>query len=148
MPASAPTAPAASELARADASSSWPKYALPPLAEAPTLEAGRVALRPHRLSDMEAFAAFYETARAEFMGAPRNRTHLFYGFASEVASWSLMGFGAWAVHRRDTGALIGQVAITQPPHFPEPEIGWTLFDGHEGQGFAFSTYINVRILKF
>ena len=35
------------------------------------------------------------------------------------------------------GTLAGQVAVIHPPHFPETEIGWILFDGHEGQGIAF-----------
>ncbi len=103
---------------------------------APVIETARLRLRPHVLSDMDAFDAFYATDRAAYTGRPKNRTHLWYGFASEVGSWALMGHGGWAVETRG-GALVGQVAITQPPHFPEREIGWTLFAGFEGKGFAF-----------
>ena len=106
------------------------------MTSAPVIETARLRLRPHVLSDMDAFDAFYATDRAAYTGRPKNRTHLWYGFASEVGSWSLMGHGGWAVETRD-GTLMGQVAITQPPHFPEREIGWTLFDGAEGKGFAF-----------
>lgn len=102
---------------------------------APILETPRLRLRPHVLSDMDAFAAFYEGVRAGFMDAPNNKTHLWYGFASEVGSWDLVGFGGWAIETKE-GQLIGQVAITQPPHFAEREIGWILFDGFDGQGYA------------
>ena len=85
---------------------------------------------------MEAFWAFYQSPRARFMDKPGNRTHLWYGFASEVGSWVLQGHGAWAIETVE-GELAGQVAVTHPPHFPEPELGWLLFDGHEGRGLAF-----------
>jgi RimJ/RimL family protein N-acetyltransferase len=103
---------------------------------APVIETPRLRLRPHRMDDMDAFWAFYQTPRAAFMGVPKNRTHLFYGLSSEVVSWDWMRHGGWAIDTLD-GDFIGQVAIAQPPHFPEREIGWTLFDGHEGKGFAF-----------
>ena len=103
---------------------------------APVITTARLRLRPHVLTDMGAFEAFFASSRADYTGRPKNRTHLWYGFASEVGSWALMGHGGWAVETRE-GALVGQVAITKPPHFPETEIGWTLFAGHEGKGFAF-----------
>lgn len=101
---------------------------------APVIETGRLRLRGHQMSDLPAFEALFASDRAQYMGVPKNKTHLFYGFASEVGSWDLMGHGAWAIDV--DGALAGQVAITQPPHFPEREIGWTLFDGFEGKGYA------------
>lgn len=102
---------------------------------APILETPRLRLRPHVMSDMDAFAAFFEGSRAKHVNSPQNKTHLWYGFSSEIGSWDLVGFGGWAVETKD-GQLIGQVAITQPPHFPEREIGWILFDGYEGKGYA------------
>lgn len=103
---------------------------------APVIETERLVLRPHRMDDMETFWAFYQTDRAKHLGRPKHRTHLFYGLSSEVVSWDWMGHGAWAIDTAD-GDFIGQVSITQPPHFPEREIGWMVFDGHEGQGIAF-----------
>lgn len=102
---------------------------------APTLIGDTVRLRPHILSDMDAFWDFYQSPRAALMDTPKNKTHLWYGFASEVASWDLMGIGGWAIEV--DGTLAGQVAITQPPHFHEVELGWLLFDGFEGRGIAY-----------
>jgi len=87
------------------------------------------------MADMEAFWAFYQSPRADLMDRPQTRTQLWYGFASEVGSWPLQGQGGWAIETRD-GALAGQVAVTQPPHFAERELGWLLFHGYEGQGLA------------
>lgn len=105
------------------------------MSAAPVITTARLRLRPHVLADMAAFESFYASERAIWTGRPDNRTHLWYGFASEVGSWDLMGHGGWGVETKD-GTLVGQVAITQPPHFPEREIGWTLFAGHEGKGYA------------
>ncbi len=105
------------------------------MTEAPIITTARLRLRPHRMSDMDAFWDFYQSPRAGYVDAPKNRTHLWYGFASEVGSWALLGQGGWAVETHDE-QLIGQVAISQPPHFPELELGWILFDGFEGQGYA------------
>lgn len=110
-----------------------------PRPQAPRLAAGDVVLRGHELSDFDAFWSFYETTtRAEYMGTPKSRTHLWYGLSSEIVSWHLKGFGAWAIETGGAkgGEMAGQIAITQPPHFPEIEIGWTLLDGFEGRGIA------------
>lgn len=102
---------------------------------APILHTPRLTLRPHVLSDMDPFWDFHQSDRAAYVGRPKTLTHQWYGIASEVGSWDLMGHGGWAVDLHD-GRFIGQVAITQPPHFPEREIGWIFFDGHEGNGYA------------
>ena len=104
--------------------------------QAPVISTERLRLRPHVVSDMDAFWEFYQSGRARYMDCPTNRTHLWYGFSSEVGSWELCGWGGWAVETH-AGDLLGQIALTQPPHFPELELGWLLFDGFEGHGYAF-----------
>lgn len=102
---------------------------------APTLHTPRLTLRPHVLADIEPFWEFFQSDRAQYVDAPETRSQFWSEFASEVGSWDLCGHGGWAVDKRD-GTFIGQVAITQPPHFPEPEIGWIFFEGAEGRGYA------------
>jgi len=102
---------------------------------APVISGDRVRLRPHVMSDMETFWTFFQSQRAEHIDKPENRTHAWYGFASEVGSWALNGTGSWAIDVE--GTLAGQVSVTQPPHFPELELGWILFDGFEGRGIAY-----------
>ena len=102
---------------------------------APTIIGQKVRLRPHVMTDMDAFWTFFQGKRSQHVSKPQNRTHLWYGFASEVGSWTLTGMGGWAIDV--DGQLAGQVAITHPPHFPETELGCILFDGFEGRGVAF-----------
>lgn len=102
---------------------------------APVITGDSLRLRPHAMGDLEAFWTFFQTPRAQFVDGPDNKTHLWYGIASEVGSWELMGMGGWAIEVN--GKIAGQVALTQPPHFAEPELGYILFDGFEGRGIAF-----------
>ena len=101
----------------------------------PVITCAQTRLRPHVMTDMEAFEAFYQSDRAQFVTKPDNRTHLWYGFAAEVGSWTLTGMGSWAIDV--DGQLAGQVSVTHPPHFPETELGWILFDDFEGRSIAF-----------
>ncbi len=117
------------------------------MTQAPVLDTARTRLRPHRMSDMDAFWDFYQSPRAAYVTRPQDRTHFWYGFASEVGSWDLCGYGGWAIETRD-GQFAGQVAIIQPPHFPELELGWILFDGFEGQGLAFEAAQAARDYAF
>jgi RimJ/RimL family protein N-acetyltransferase len=40
------------------------------------------------------------------------------------------------VDLRSTGECVGQVGINHGPLFPEKELGWLVYDGHEGHGYA------------
>ena len=100
----------------------------------PTLETGRVVLRAHRLADFDAYAETLASPRARFIDR-LDRRDAWFVFCNDVAGWQLRGFGLWAVDLRD-GTHLGQVGIQRPDHFPEPELGWFLHDGHEGRGYA------------
>jgi len=105
-----------------------------PQQNAPRLSEGDVMLRAYDLADFDAMWAFFQTERARFIGGPQSPRGLWYEMASEHGSWPLRGMGGWSIEAG--GALAGQIVIHQPPHFPEVEIGWTLFDGFEGRGIA------------
>ncbi|MCK0150382.1 GNAT family N-acetyltransferase [Marivita sp. S6314] len=102
---------------------------------APLIETPRLRLRHHIASDLDALCDLFETDRARHMGGPIPRVHAWRWMASEIAMWDLMGHGAWGIETRD-GTFLGQIGILRPPHFPEREIGWTLLETAEGQGFA------------
>lgn len=103
---------------------------------APQLETERLILRAHRLEDFAALADIFQTDRAKFMGGPLSRERVWTMFSDSVGQWPLCGMGTWAVVRRADGVVVGEVGINRPAHFPEPELGWLLYDGFEGQGFA------------
>lgn len=115
---------------------------------APTINCARVTLRPHRLEDFEPMAALMATDWSRHMGGPVARDDMWRWFGSEVGSWSLQGFGSWAVDLNDGTATIGQVGVNQPTDFPEVELGWMIYPDHEGQGYAFEAASAARDWAF
>jgi RimJ/RimL family protein N-acetyltransferase len=103
---------------------------------APTIRTQRLILRPFRREDFALFVELYTTERSRHIGGPRNPDQVWSGFIDSAGHWSIMGFGGWAVDLAATGQCIGEVAISQPPVYPETELGWVLFEGFEGFGYA------------
>lgn len=44
----------------------------------------------------------------------------------------------------ETGECIGQVGINHGPLFPEKELGWFVYEGYEGRGFATEAAFALR----
>jgi RimJ/RimL family protein N-acetyltransferase len=116
--------------------------------EAPAIGTARLTLRPHRLSDWERFAAFFESEASRYVGGPLDRKRTWNGFAADVGSWTLLGHGAWAVDDAATGAFVGQVGLNRPAHFPEREIGWIVFPEFQRRGFAFEAALAARAYAY
>lgn len=102
----------------------------------PTLHTQRLILRAPEERDFAPFAAFYAGERSHFVGGPLCDEAAWRMLAMEAGHWQLKGFGRWIVEARDSGETIGMVGLFCPFGWPEPEIGWDLFDGHEGRGYA------------
>ena len=100
----------------------------------PTLHTAHLTLRPYQRSDFDAYAAFMASDRTTYMDGPLDRETAWTWFTNDVATWALYGFGTLAVEM--DGQLAGGVGLVHPPHFPEPECGWFIYDGFTGQGFA------------
>lgn len=111
---------------------------------APTITTERLILRHHRLDDFEPMAELFSSDRSAHMGGPISRKKLWYWLLSEIGSWSILGFGSWAIDLRDSDICIGQLGLNQPIHFPEPELGWVLYHEHEGKGYAYEAAIAAR----
>ena len=101
---------------------------------APTLTTARLVLRPLQMADFAAYAGFLASDRSRFMGGPHDGKTAWSWFCNDVAQWALLDVGALMVTHRDR--VIGQVALCHGPIFSEPELGWFLYQGAEGQGFA------------
>lgn len=100
----------------------------------PTLYTDRLTLRPFRRDDFDAYADFMGSDRAIHMDGPIDREKAWTWFTNDIATWPLYGFGSLAIEHN--GTFAGGAGLVHPPHFPEPECGWFLFDGFTGQGFA------------
>ena len=114
----------------------------------PTLETDRLILRANRLADLDAFAEFCASPRADMRGGRRNRLEAFRALAAEVGHWALHGYGWWAIEEKATGAYAGQAGLYYPDGWPEAEIGWLVFEGFEGKGIAFEAALRVRRFAF
>ena len=96
----------------------------------------RLELRAQRLEDFESFAAMFASPRAVFRGGPFTRRDAWLAFAADSGTWELLGLGCWTLERRADRATVGQVGVNKPDFFPEVELGWMLYPGFTGQGYA------------
>ncbi|MEO1292247.1 MAG: GNAT family N-acetyltransferase [Pseudomonadota bacterium] len=114
------------------------------MTSAPTLRTSRLMLRHHTMDDFDLFARAMGSDHARFMGGPMSRREAWRLFCADVAQWSLLGHGAFAVVDNDNGSLAAQVGINGHPHFPETELGWLTLPESQGKGYAFEAAQAVR----
>ena len=103
------------------------------------LQSDRLTLRPHRLSNFDDYAAMLASERSVPMGGPVDRGVAWDWFCGDVAA-AQFGLGqVWTTERRADETHLGQVGFQQPPSFPKRELGWMLYAGFEGEGYALET---------
>ena len=111
----------------------------------PTLTTERLTLRGPRASDFDTVAAFFaDGGRSDFFGGPLTRGNAWRWFAMSMGHWQIRGFGFWMVDLTATGRLCGMTGLWQPEGWPEPELGWVVFEGFEGQGIAQEAALAAR----
>lgn len=115
---------------------------------APTLETERLVLRPYRESDFEAFAAYFASPRSIYTDGPVSRSTAWDLFTAGAGRWMIAGHGAWAIERKSDGSALGLVSLNTAITLPEPELGWILWEGFEGQGYAYEAALNARNFAF
>lgn len=113
-------------------------------AAAPTLLTERLRLRMPRIEDFEHWAAFLATPRSIPEGGPMDRLAAWEFWASDVATWTLRGYGAFGVEDRTSGAYLGEVGIYQKVNYPGPELGWFVVPEAEGRGIAFEAAVAAK----
>lgn len=114
----------------------------------PTLTTERLILRPPVYADYPAYADFLASSRSAHMGGPFTGWAAWGMFCHDVGQWYLFGHGALMIELREGGDCIGQVGINHGPLFPEKELGWLLYAGHEGRGYAFEAAQALRDWAF
>lgn len=110
----------------------------------PTVETARLRLRAPIPSDFAAYAEFRLSERTRILGGPNPRDEAFHMICALVGHWHMRGFGRWMVADRATDAPLGVVGLYYPDGWPEPEIGWQVFDGAEGKGVAHEAAVAAR----
>ncbi len=106
------------------------------MSAAPTLTTERLTLRPMREADFPAYRDLMASPRSIYMGGPVEPRFAWGMFCHDIACWTLFGHGALMIEVTSTGQCVGQVGINGGPFFPEKELGWLIYDGFEGHGYA------------
>ena len=114
------------------------------MAEAPVLETERLKLRPFRASDLEIQAAVMaDPDVVRFLGgSPLSREDSWRRMLCGPGMWQVVGYGYWAVERRDDGAFIGQLGFADfkrdlsPSIEGLPEMGWIFAPAAHGRGYC------------
>ena len=114
----------------------------------PTLTTARLILRPPAFADFPDYAALMASPRSIHMGGPFDTFAAWGLFCHDTALWHLFGHGALMIDLVETGACVGQVGINHGPLFPEKELGWLLYAGQEGKGYAFEAAAALRDWAF
>ena len=102
----------------------------------PVIETDRLILRDMRETDLDVIADFFADDRSGFVGGPKSRPESWRTIAGALGHWMLRGYGMWLVAERATDRPVGGVGFLFPEGWDEPELGWHLYNGHEGKGYA------------
>ncbi|WP_430523011.1 GNAT family N-acetyltransferase [Ponticoccus litoralis] len=93
----------------------------------------RLTLRTPVLADFDAVEAYARSPRAFFTGGQQTeQMPIWRGFLGTAGHWALKGYGMFTVLR--DGTPVGRVGVIDHVMWEEPELGWHLFEGHEGRG--------------
>lgn len=114
----------------------------------PTIETERLLLRPPGMEDWPGYVELMLSRRAVYMGGPVSTDAAWGMFCHDVAQWTLMGHGALMMEERGTGLCLGQVGVNHGPLFPEQELGWFVYPGAEGKGYAYEAAKALRDWAF
>jgi RimJ/RimL family protein N-acetyltransferase len=115
------------------------------LTNAPRLETRNLILRGPEQGDAEPLIAFLtDRDRAAGFGAYDNRHDAWRWFGLNVGHWHIHGYGYFTIEDRDSGEVAGISGLWNPDGWPEPELGWALFDGFEGRGIAYEAAERAR----
>ncbi|SDE29166.1 Protein N-acetyltransferase, RimJ/RimL family [Paracoccus isoporae] len=112
--------------------------------EVPILETKRLILREPRNADWEAVRAFSMSDRSRHVGGPFNEWQAWSSLVSVAGHWAIRGYGMWTVEDKATGGVTGRIGIINHIDWPEPELGWQIFEGFEGKGLAYEAAMAAR----
>ena len=102
----------------------------------PSLYTERLLLLPPSKVCEELYDRFYTDAEASgAYGGPLTSGGAWSRLAADIGSWSLQGFGVWAVQRRELGDCVGVCGFWQGKGWPR-ELTWWMLPEARGLGLA------------
>ncbi len=122
------------------------------LLDIPTIETGRLLLRPFTGEDAPSLAAIHGDERTMlYLGGVTDGTAhgAFNTILGYLGHWHLKGFGRWAVVEKATGRMIGRTGFYENEHeWPGNELGWTFLRECWGKGYATEAALAARDFGF
>ena len=115
-----------------------------PVRAVPTIETERLRLRGFRENDLDAQAVVLgdpEVTR-HLGGSTFSREDTWRRMLCAPGLWTMLGYGYWAIERREDNAFLGQVGFADfkrdmtPSIEGLPEMGWIFAPHAQGQGYA------------
>jgi RimJ/RimL family protein N-acetyltransferase len=101
------------------------------------LETPRLILRPPRLEDFDAWAAFQaDEIATRFVGGPQPRGLAWRSFMCMCGAWHMTGVAMFSVFEKATGKWVGRLGPWHPDGWPDDEVGWGIVREHWGKGYA------------
>jgi RimJ/RimL family protein N-acetyltransferase len=101
------------------------------------LETPRLILRPPRMEDFEAWAAFLEDEVAtKYIGGRQVRATAWRTFMCMCGAWNMTGIAMFSVIEKATGKWVGRLGPWYPEGWPDREVGWGIAREHWGKGYA------------
>ena len=110
----------------------------------PEIETERLRMRLPRMDDLPAHAAFRASGRSIGVGGPYDYPSSFHHLAGIIGQWYLRGYSRWMVADKVTDEPFGIVGVYHPEDWPEPEIGWSIYETAEGKGIAQEAALATR----
>ena len=105
--------------------------------DGPIVETERLILRPPRLEDLDAWAAFAADEEASrFIGGAQGRSGAWRSLCTMAGSWAVQGFGMFSVVEKASGRWIGRLGPWRPEGWPGDEVGWGIVREAWGRGYA------------
>lgn len=102
----------------------------------PLTETARLTLGLPDVADWPGYRALVTSAAAEYAGGQQPLPRAWHAFAGHLGHWALRGYGLMSVRAKEDGRSVGMVGAYNPEGWPEQELGWLLWPGETGQGFA------------
>lgn len=111
-----------------------------------TLETDRLILRRPAPQDWPPFRALFLSERSQFIrGDEATEGKAWRAFAAEFGHWDIRGYGMWTVTAKGDDTALGLIGPWHPIDWPDTEIGWMMFDGSEGKGYATEAAAAARL---
>ena len=100
------------------------------------IQTERLVLEKPDAENVAALIGFYQSDRSSMAGGNVSYAEAVTRSYAMLGHWVHRGYGLFAVKRKSDHVFVGMAGPYYPPGRPETEVGWILFEGFEGHGFA------------